>query len=229
MTVGAMTASIAHEVNQPLAAIVANANAGLRWLARAEPDVDEVRSLLKRIVSDGHRASRVVVSIRSMFGKDRCEMSPVSVNELVGEVLALVHTELESHQISLKIKMLDGLPRVMAERGQLQQVLLNLIMNAIEAMSSITERERLLEVQSRVCEHNHVLITVEDTGTGIDPNQTDRIFDAFFTTKTHGMGMGLSICRSIIESHGGRLWVSARSPYGSVFCMTLQSTDSWER
>ncbi|MGA2945136.1 MAG: ATP-binding protein [Xanthobacteraceae bacterium] len=229
MTVGAMTASIAHEVNQPLAAIVANANAGLRWLARAEPDVDEVRSLLKRIVSDGHRASRVVVSIRSMFGKDRCEMSPVSVNELVGEVLALVHTELESHQISLKIKMLDGLPRVMAERGQLQQVLLNLTMNAIEAMSSITERERLLEVQSRVCEHNHVLITVEDTGTGIDPNQTDRIFDAFFTTKTHGMGMGLSICRSIIESHGGRLWVSARSPYGSVFCMTLQSTDSWER
>jgi C4-dicarboxylate-specific signal transduction histidine kinase len=220
ITVGAMTASIAHEVNQPLAAIVVNANAGLRWLARAEPDVDEVRSLLKRIISDGHRASRVIVSIRSMFGKDRCEMSPVSVNDLLGEVLALVHTELESHQISLKTETLDGLPRVMAERG--------LIMNAIEAMSSITDRERILEVRSRLCEHNHVQITVEDSGTGIDPNQMDRIFDAFFTTKTHGTGMGLSICRSIIESHGGRLWVSARSPYGSVFCMTLQSTDSWE-
>jgi K+-sensing histidine kinase KdpD len=130
-TVGAMTASIAHEVNQPLAAIVTNANAGLRWLARAEPDLDEVRSLLKRIVSDGHRASEVIASIRSMFGKDPCEKSPLSVNDLIGEVLALIHGELESHQISLQNEMLDGLPRVMAVRVQLQQVLLNLIMNSM--------------------------------------------------------------------------------------------------
>jgi PAS domain S-box-containing protein len=225
-TVGAMTASIVHEVNQPLAAIVANANAGLRWLARAEPDVDEVRSLLKRIVSDGHRASGVIVSIRSMFGKDRCEMSPVCVNDLIGEVLALVHGELESHQISLQHEIFDGLPRVMAERVQLQQVLLNLIMNAVEAMISITDRERVLAVQSRVCEPDHVLITVEDSGTGIDPSEMDRIFDAFFTTKTQGMGMGLSICRSIIEAHGGLLWASARSPWGSMFCMKLQSIAS---
>jgi PAS domain S-box-containing protein len=223
MTVGAMTASIAHEVNQPLGAIVANANAGLRWLARAEPDLDEVNSLLRRIVSDGHRASDVIVSIRSMFEKDHSQMSAVIVNDLVGEVLSLVHGELESHQISLQNELLDGLPRVMAERVQLQQVLLNLVTNAIEAMGSITDRERVLAVRSRVCEPDHVLITVEDSGTGIDPSQMDRIFDAFFTTKAQGMGMGLSICRSIIESHGGRLWASGGSPHGSMFSVELQS------
>jgi PAS domain S-box-containing protein len=227
-TVGAMTASIAHEVNQPLAAIVTNANAGLRWLARAEPDLDEVRSLLKRIVSDGHRASEVIASIRSMFGKDPCEKSPLSVNDLIGEVLALIHGELESHQISLQNEMLDGLPRVMAVRVQLQQVLLNLIMNSVDAMSSITDRERVLAIKSGVCDPDYVFITMEDSGTGIDPAHIDRIFDAFFTTKAHGMGMGLSICRSIIESHGGRLWASARSPYGSIFSVRLQSTDSWK-
>jgi C4-dicarboxylate-specific signal transduction histidine kinase len=223
MTVGAMTASIAHEVNQPLAAIVANANAGLRWLARAEPDLDEVHSLLGRIVRDGHRAGDVIVSIRSMFQKDRCQMSPVKVGDLVGEVLALVRGELESHQISGQNEMLEGLPRVMAERVQLQQVLLNLVTNAIEAMSAIANRERVLAIRSRVCEPDHVLITVEDSGTGIDPSQMDRIFDAFFTTKAQGMGMGLSICRSIVESHGGQLWASARSPHGSMFCVKLQS------
>jgi signal transduction histidine kinase len=150
-------------------------------------------------------------------------MSPVRVNDLVDEVLALVHGELESHQISGQNEMLDGLPRVMAERVQLQQVLLNLITNAIESMSSITDRERVLAVRSRVCEPGHVLITVEDSGTGIDPSQMDRIFDAFFTTKARGMGMGLSICRSIVESHGGQLWASARGPHGSMFCVKLQS------
>jgi PAS domain S-box-containing protein len=223
MTVGAMTASIAHEVNQPLAAIVANANAGLRWLARAEPDLDEVHSALGRIIKDGHRAGDVIVSIRSMFQKDCCQMSPVKVNDLVGEVLALVHGELESHQISGQNEMVDGLPRVMAERVQLQQVLLNLVTNAIEAMSSIADRERVLAIRSRACEPDHVLITVEDSGTGIDPSQMDRIFDPFFTTKAQGMGMGLSICRSIIESHGGQLWASARSPHGSTFCVKLPS------
>jgi signal transduction histidine kinase len=206
-----------------LAAIVANANAGLRWLARAEPDLDEVHSALGRIIKDGHRAGDVIVSIRSMFQKDRCQMSPVKVNDLVGEVLALVHGELESHQISGQNEVADGLPRVMAERVQLQQVLLNLVTNAIEAMSSIADRERVLAVRSRVCEPYHVLITVEDSGTGIDPSQIDRIFDPFFTTKAQGMGMGLSICRSIIESHGGRLWASARSPHGSMFCVKLPS------
>jgi PAS domain S-box-containing protein len=225
-TMGAMTASIAHEVNQPMAAIVTNANAGLRWLARAEPDLDEVRAVLKRIVNDGHRASAVIANIRSMFGKDSSEKSPVSVNDVVGDVLALVRGELESHQVSLQNEMLDGLPHVMAKRIQLQQVLLNLIMNAVDAMSSVTDRERVLTVKSGVCESDHVLITLEDSGGGIDTNHMDRIFDAFFTTKAHGMGMGLSICRSIIESHDGRLWASGRSPYGSIFYVKLPGTAS---
>jgi PAS domain S-box-containing protein len=221
-TVGAMTASIAHEVNQPLAAIVTNADAGLRWLSREEPDFDEVRALLGRIVSDGHRASEVITSIRSMFGKGAREKnSLVSVNDLLGDVLALVNGELESHQIQLRTDMLDGLPLVMAERVQLQQVLLNLITNAIEAMSSVTDRARVLSVSSMACEADQVLITLKDSGTGIDPAHMDRIFDAFFTTKDRGMGMGLSICRSIVESHGGQLWAAPQSPYGTIFHLKL--------
>jgi PAS domain S-box-containing protein len=220
-TMGAITASIAHEVNQPLAAIVANANAGLRWLTRGKPNLAEVRAILKRIVSDGLRASQVVASIRSMFGKDRGETSPVTVNDLIDEVLTLVNGELASHQISLQKEMRDGLPKVMADRVQMQQVLLNLIMNAIEAMSSIANRERVLMVKSEAFESDHVLITLQDSGTGIDPAHIDRIFDAFFTTKDRGMGMGLSICRSIIESHGGQLWASPRNPHGTSFYVKL--------
>jgi PAS domain S-box-containing protein len=225
-TMGAMTASIAHEVNQPLAAIVTNANAGLRWLARAEPDLDEARALLKRIVDDGHRASEVIASIRSMFGKDRGEKSSISVNELVGEVTAVAHGEFESHQVTLQCELRKDLPPVMAEHIQLQQVLLNLIMNAVDAMSSVTDRERVLTVRTDIGEYDHVLITVEDSGTGIEPNHMDRIFDAFFTTKASGMGMGLSICRSIIESHDGRLWASGRSPHGSIFYIKLPCAKS---
>jgi PAS domain S-box-containing protein len=224
MTVGAMTASIAHEVNQPLAAIVTNADAGLRWLSREEPDLDEVRALLTRIVSDGLRASEVITSIRSMFGKGAREKnSLVSVNDLLGNVLALVNGELASHKILLRTEMLDGLPVVMAERVQLQQVLLNLIMNAIEAMSSVTDRERVLSISSMICEADQVLITLQDSGTGIDPAHMVRIFDAFFTTKDRGMGMGLSICRSIVESHGGQLWASPNNPHGTSFYVKLPS------
>jgi PAS domain S-box-containing protein len=224
-TMGAMTASIAHEVNQPLAAIVANANAGLRWLARGKPDLTEVRAILERIVSDGLRAGQVVASIRSMFGKDRGETSPLTVNDLIDEVLTLVNGELAGHQISLQKEMHDRLPNVMADRVQLQQVLLNLIMNAIEAMSSITTRERVFMVKSEEFESDHVLITLQDSGTGIDPAHMDRIFDAFFTTKDRGMGMGLSICRSIIESHGGQLWASPHNPHGTIFYVKLPKAD----
>jgi PAS domain S-box-containing protein len=225
-TMGAMTASIAHEVNQPLAAIVANANAGLRWLARGAPDLAEVRAILKRIVSDGLRASQVVASIRSMFGKDRGETSPLTVNDLIDEVLNLVNGELASHRISLQKELCDGLPKVMADRVQMQQVLLNLIMNAIEAMSSITVRERVLMVKSQAFQSDFVLITLQDSGTGIDPTHMDRIFDAFFTTKDRGMGMGLSICRSIIESHGGQLWAAPHNPHGTIFYVKLPKADS---
>jgi PAS domain S-box-containing protein len=225
-TMGAMTASIAHEVNQPLAAIVASASAGLRWLANDRPDLTEVRAVLERIVSDGHRASKVIAGIRSMFGKDRGETSALAVNNLIDEVLNLVNGELVSHRILLQKQMNVRLPKVMADRVQMQQVLLNLIMNAIEAMTSITNRERVLTVKSEEFESDHVLITLQDSGTGIDPTHMDRIFDAFFTTKDRGMGMGLSICRSIIESHGGQLWASPHDPCGTNFYVKLPRVPS---
>jgi C4-dicarboxylate-specific signal transduction histidine kinase len=203
-----------------------NANAGLRWLAKPKPDIQEIRAALNRIVSDGHRTTEVIASIRAMFGKDRHEKTPVNVNAVIGEVLALVHGELESHRVFLQSEMLEGLPDVVAERVQLQQVLLNLIVNAVDAMSSVTDRERRLRIRSALLGTDDVRITVEDSGTGIDPNHLDRIFDAFFTTKTHGMGMGLSICRSIINSHGGQLWGAPRSPHGTIFYIQLPSGTS---
>jgi C4-dicarboxylate-specific signal transduction histidine kinase len=220
-TMGAMTASIAHEVNQPLAAIVANANAALRWLARGEPDLTEVRAILKRIVGDGLRGGQVVASIRSMFGKDRGETSLLTVNELIEEVLNLVNGELATHRISLRKELHDKLPRVIADRVQIQQVLVNLIMNAIEAMSTVANRDRILIVKSEEVQSHHVLVTLQDSGTGIDPAHVDRIFDAFFTTKDRGMGMGLSICRSIVESHGGQLRASPNNPHGTSFYVKL--------
>jgi signal transduction histidine kinase len=216
-----MAASIAHEIKQPLAAIVASGNAGLRWLARAKPDLDEVRAALKRIVYDGHRAGEVVDGIRSMLKKDGQTETPEDVNELVREVLVLLHDELQSRQVSTRIELAERLPKVSANRVQLQQVLVNLIVNAAEAMSTVANRARILQVKSEMNGSNYLIITVEDSGPGIDPKNIDRIFDAFFTTKSHGMGMGLSICRSIIERHGGRMSVSHGQPCGSIFQVSL--------
>jgi len=223
-TMGAMTASIAHELRQPLGALINNANAGLRWLNRAEPDLDEVRAALKRIVDNGNRASAVLVGIRSMFRKDLGERSSVHVNDLIGEVLVIVRGELERHQVSLRRELCGRLPTIMAERTQLQQVMLNLVMNAVDAMSSVSNRERILIVRSEMSESDRVLITVEDSGPGIELSNTSRVFEAFFTTKAQGMGMGLPVCRTIIESHGGQIWFSARSPYGSIFSAKLPTS-----
>jgi PAS domain S-box-containing protein len=220
-TMGEMTASIAHEINQPLASITMRANTGLRGLTNPEPDLDKVREILKVIVSDGHRASGVIASIRSMFGKGSSEKSTVSVNAILGDVLALVYEEFERNQISVKNEMLDALPNVKAERVLLQQVFLNLFTNAIDAMSSVTDRARVLTIKSGLGEADSVLVTLEDSGVGIDASHIDRIFDAFFTTKSEGMGMGLSICRSIIESHGGELSARSGHPHGSVFQIVL--------
>jgi C4-dicarboxylate-specific signal transduction histidine kinase len=220
-TMGAMTASIAHEIKQPLAVIVTSANAGLRWLKRPEPNLAEARGNLDQIVQSGHRITEVIDGIRAMFGKDSGRTSVVDLRQLVGEVLALAQGELETHQIVLRNDMGDGLPAVMATRVQLQQVILNLINNAIEAMSSVTGRERCLTIASNVEAQAGVTMTVADTGTGIDPAHLDRIFDPFFTTKSHGMGLGLSICRSIVEAHGGALRVAPASPFGTVFHLTL--------
>jgi len=219
-----MAASISHEVSQPLTGIIANAGASLRLLAKAKPDIDEVRAALRDIVDEGQRASSVLDGIRSMFRNDHGERTTVAINDLIGEVLAVVRGELEVHQVPLRSELSDGLPTVLAAPTQLKQVLLNLVMNAIEAMSPVTTRERMLIVKSEIGESGYAQITVEDTGSGIDPSLVDRVFEAFFTTKALGMGMGLSICRSIVESHGGLISVSARRPNGSSFCVKLPTT-----
>jgi two-component system, NtrC family, sensor kinase len=225
-TMGAMTASIAHEINQPLAAIAANANAGLRWLSRQTPDLEEVHAALKRINTDAHRASEVIQGIRSIFKKAPQQGALIDINDVVLEVLALVHGELINYRVSAISNLLPSLPRVRADRVQLQQVILNLIMNAVEAMGTVADGARVLNVASQLDEPNAVLVTVQDTGTGIDPNRMDRIFDAFFSTKSSGMGMGLFICRSIVESHGGRLWATAAVPHGAMFHLVLPIADT---
>jgi signal transduction histidine kinase len=222
-TIGTMTASIAHEINQPLAAIVANSSAGLRWLSHSTPRLDELRSVLTHIVNDGHRASEVIGSIRKMFKRNGQDAAPIGVNDLVREVLDLVHGELRSRRVSVQTELLEDLPPVTGDRVQLQQVLLNLTINAVEAMAPVTNRKRLLRITSEEREDETVLVTVEDSGTGIDSNDAERIFDAFFTTKSDGMGMGLAICRSIVEAHSGHLWVSSGVPHGSIFHVELPS------
>jgi len=222
-TMGTTTASIAHEISQPLAAIVTNANAGLRWLNRAAPDLAEVQGALEQIVKDGHRIGEVIANIRAMFGKEFREPTLVNFHALIAEILVLVQDELEARRISVRNDVQDGIPEVMAERVQLQQVLHNLVMNAIEAMSSVAGRERILKISSNLEHDGCVKITVEDTGSGIDPAHLNCIFDTFFTTKAHGMGLGLSICQAIVKSHGGKLWVAPRAPFGTAFHLTLPS------
>jgi C4-dicarboxylate-specific signal transduction histidine kinase len=223
-TMGVMTASIAHEVSQPLAAIVANANAALNWLERAQPVVGEIRAALRRIVKEGHRTSEVIASIRSMFGKSDAERTLLDINLLIGETLSLVRGEIESHDVVLKSETGEGVLNVTAQRVQLQQVLINLITNAIDAMSGVTEREKLLTVSSALCDCDEIQICVEDSGIGIDEENMPHLFEAFFTTKPHGMGMGLSICRSIIETHGGRLWAGRGRNDGAAFFIRLPTS-----
>jgi signal transduction histidine kinase len=215
----AITASIAHEVNQPLAAIVANANGGLRWLSNAAPDLDEARAAFRRIVSVGLDAGKVVESTRSIFKKDRRRRASLDINELIKNILD--NSDLQDREVSVHVELNEQLPPVIADRVQLQQVLLNLITNAVDAMGSISDRTRVLRVKSQIYDPNRVLVSVEDSGAGIDPKDLDHIFDAFFTTKSDGTGMGLAICRSIIEAHEGRLWASPGVGCGSVFQFML--------
>jgi signal transduction histidine kinase len=222
----AMAASIVHEINQPLAAMVANGNAGLRWLERATPELDEVSAALRSIVADGHRANEVIIGIRSMFKKDIRGRKRLGINDLVREVLKMVELELRVEEISVATELRDGLPQLLADRAQLQQVFLNLVMNAMDAMRPITGRARLLRIRSDIIQDsNSVVVAVEDSGTGIDRKDQDRIFEPFFTTKSTGTGIGLAICQSIIESHGGTLQVSANNPHGTIFHVTLPGGD----
>ena len=220
-TAGELTASIAHEVKQPLAAMVANANAALRWLTNKTPNLDEALAALKRVVSDGHRTAEVIGSVRAMFKKEGQERAPVDLNDLIQDVLALLRGELKKRGIVVQTGLSWPLPLAVGHSGQLQQVILNLVRNAADAMDSVAGRARILRVKSAVHDPDGVLVSVEDSGTGIDPKDIDRIFDSFFTTKSHGMGIGLSICRSIIEAHGGRLWASSSIGHGTVFNIQL--------
>jgi C4-dicarboxylate-specific signal transduction histidine kinase len=221
MAMGEMAASIAHEINQPLTAIASNGNAALRWLRGARPNLDEARSALKMIVADSLRTGEVISGIRSMFKKDSQIKILLDVNELIREVLMLVRGEIELQHVSIQAELFDGLPQIPANQVQLRQVIVNLITNAVDAMSAVVDRPKVLGVRTGVYESKNLLIKVEDSGVGIDPQNIDRIFEPFFTTKSNGMGMGLSICQSIIENHGGRLSVSVGRPYGSIFQVFL--------
>jgi C4-dicarboxylate-specific signal transduction histidine kinase len=225
-TMGAMTASIAHEINQPLTAIVANGRAAQRWLANATPNLVEVNGALSKIVDDGRRAGQVIESVRTMFKKGGVDTDRIDVNELIENILALARGQIQKECISVRTDLRSDIPCVLAGRTQLQQVLMNLTMNAVEAMQSIANRERLLAIDTAVHDPANVLITVGDSGVGIDSQNLDRIFDAFFTTKLDGMGMGLSICRSIIEGYGGRIWATRGDSFGSVFHVILPSASS---
>jgi PAS domain S-box-containing protein len=220
-TMGEMTASIAHEINQPLGAIVASGSAGLRWLASATPDLEEARASFRRIVNDGNRASQVITGIREMLKKGNDTKEALDINELVREVLGFAHGEIESERIVVRTELKENLSPVLVDRVQLQQVVLNLVKNGIDAMATLNGRARILKLRSEQNGLAGVTLTVEDAGTGIDKSIVGHIFDAFFTTKTHGMGMGLSICRSIVVAHGGQLLVSSGDPYGSVFRLNL--------
>jgi PAS domain S-box-containing protein len=226
LTMGAITASIAHEVNQPLAAIVSSGNAGLRWLSKTKPNLDEAAAALRRIVSDGQRASQVIEAVRAMFKKDTHEKTLLDINDVVREVFALLRAELQKHDIVVTYRLAKEVPRVLVDRVQLQQVILNLVMNAIDAISLVIDRPRMLRVSSERNNPDGVIVTLEDSGTGLDPKNIDRIFQPFFTTKSHGMGMGLSICRSIIEAHRGRLSASPGRPHGTAFHVVLPANGS---
>jgi PAS domain S-box-containing protein len=221
MTMGQLTASIAHEVNQPIAAVVTNAQAALRWLNMQPPDPEEVRQALDRIVKAGRRAGDVISRMRALVRKAPPRKDQLDINDTIREVIPLTRTELHRSGILLRTQLADGLPLVPGDRIQLQQVMLNLILNAIEAMSGSAEGSRELLISTEADGANSVRIAVRDWGPGLKPESLDRLFDAFYTTKPDGMGMGLSICRSIIEAHGGRLWATRNQPQGAVFQFTL--------
>jgi C4-dicarboxylate-specific signal transduction histidine kinase len=223
-TLGEMAASIAHEVNQPLAAIVTNGEICLRLLGRDVPDLDELRAAVHGMISDGRRASEVIRRLRALAKKT--DITPrvwLNLNDVVDEVIPLVQREVLNYRITLRFDLAPALPPVLGDRVQLQQVIINLLINGVQAMASVDDRPRELLISSQRHETDQVLVAVRDSGIGIDPEIANRLFDAFFTTKPKGMGMGLSICRSIIEAHGGEMWASPNDGPGATFLFTVQS------
>jgi C4-dicarboxylate-specific signal transduction histidine kinase len=221
VTMGQLTASIAHEVNQPIAATVTNAQAGLRWLSAEPPNLDEVQQALGRIVRDGNRAGAVVGRIRNPIKKAPPRDEPVDINAAIRDVIELARSEAMKHGVLVRTELVEGLPLVRGDRVELQQVMVNLILNAVEAMSGATEGPRELLIGTGTTESGDVLVAVRDSGPGLAPAALENLFKVFHTTKPNGMGLGLSICRSIVEAHGGRLRAGANSPRGAVFQFTL--------
>jgi C4-dicarboxylate-specific signal transduction histidine kinase len=220
-TMGKIAASIGHEVNQPLAGIVTNANASLRWLSRDSPNLTEACEAIRRIIRDGNRAGDVISRMRALFKKASTTKEQLDVNETIEEVVILTQSEARRNKVALRMEPAAGFPAVMGDRVQLQQVVMNLILNGIEAMSTVEDRERDLVIRTQRGEGNEVRVVVQDSGIGFDPLSAERIFDAFHTTKPGGLGMGLSISRSIVESHGGRLWAVPSYGPGATFQFTL--------
>ena len=235
MTMGELAASIAHEINQPLAAVVTNGNACMRWLTRSQPDLKEATDAVQRIIRDGKRASDIIARIRALLKRTAANRVPLDINEVIQETMALAENEARRRRVFLRADFAANLPLVLGDRVQLQQVILNLTMNGIEAMSSVSEGSRELLIRTQRDDSDQVLISVTDSGVGLDPKHAEHLFEAFFTTKTEGMGMGLSISRSIIEAHGGRLWapecrtrcdVSIYRP-NEFRCLGMTKTTPW--
>ena len=220
-TLGELTASIAHEVNQPLAGIVINGEASLRWLGHQQPDLHEVRQAVERIISDARRASNVIRRIRDLSKKVTPELVRLDINEVIDDALLLVQRQILSHRVGLRLDLESGLPPVHGDRVQLQQVLINLLINGIEAMTHVSDEQRSMSVRSHLQDGDQVLVSVQDSGAGIDPENANRLFNAFYSTKHDGMGMGLSISRSIIEGHGGRIWAANNDGPGATIQFTL--------
>jgi C4-dicarboxylate-specific signal transduction histidine kinase len=218
-SLGALTASIAHEVNQPLGAVVANANACLRWLERQPPKLEEARESARQIILDGVRGSEVITGIRTLLRKEQPRSARLNVNEIIQEIVVLLRSELS--EVNTHTFLADNIPLVVADRVQVQQVLLNLITNAIEAMKTVVDRPRVLRIETKHHDGHEVLVAVEDSGTGLDDDQMEKLFEPFYTTKAQGLGIGLSICRTIIEQYGGRLWAEANDGPGATFKFSL--------
>jgi PAS domain S-box-containing protein len=228
-TLGELTASIAHEVNQPLAGIVINGEASLRWLGHQTPDMDEVRHAVERVISDARRASDVIRRIRVLAKKATPEMVPIDVNDIIHDGLLLVQRQVLNQRVDLQLELESGLPPVLGDRVQLQQVVINLVINGIEAMVHVTDRPRRMLLRSHRDEGRQVLVSVQDSGVGIDPENANRLFNAFYTTKREGMGMGLSISRSIVEAHGGRIWATNNEGSGATIQFALPAYRESER
>jgi PAS domain S-box-containing protein len=220
-TMGELSASIAHEINQPLAALLTNAKTAVRWLTREPPNLENAKPLIDRIIGDGQRAADIVSRIRDFSKKAPARQEDFEINDAILEIMGLTRAAISEHGVLAKMQLSEGLPHILGDRVQFQQVILNLIMNAIEAMSEVSERTRELLISTGNADSVSVLVTVSDSGTGLPQANPGRLFEAFYTTKASGLGMGLSICRSIIEGHGGRIWATANVPRGAAFHVTI--------